>query len=103
MDGLAVKNRALTFFGNEQFVEAGIINDAHLHFALLLYGTTAMFAAMHLFNYPTITLVAVPMVLPQFWSGLMFAHTRVRLGLLASILNHIASNAIVLAVALLGG
>lgn len=73
------------------------------HFALLLYGITAMFAAMHLFNYPTIALVAVPMVLPQFWSGLMFAHTRVRLGLLASILNHIASNAIVLAVALLGG
>ncbi|MBF9151231.1 CPBP family glutamic-type intramembrane protease [Novosphingobium jiangmenense] len=73
------------------------------HFALLIYGTTAIFAAMHLFNYPTITLVAVPMVLPQFWSGLMFAHIRVRLGLLASILNHIASNAIVLAVALSWG
>lgn len=70
------------------------------HFALLLYGTTALFAVMHLFNYPTITLAAVPMVLPQFWSGLMFAHMRVRLGLLASMLNHIASNAIVLAVAL---
>ena len=27
---------------------------------------------MHLFNYPTIRLAAVPMVLPQFWSGLMF-------------------------------
>lgn len=73
------------------------------HFALLLYGTTAIFAAMHLFNYPVITLVAVPMVLPQFWSGLMFAHMRVRMGLLASILNHIASNAIVLSVALSWG
>lgn len=73
------------------------------HFALLFYGTTAIFAAMHLFNYPTITLVAVPMVLPQFWSGVMFAQMRVRLGLLASILNHIASNAIVLSVALASG
>lgn len=73
------------------------------HFPLLVYGTTAIFAAMHLFNYATITLVAVPMVLPQFWSGLMFAHMRVRLGLLASILNHIASNAIVLSVALASG
>jgi hypothetical protein len=73
------------------------------HFALLVYGTTAIFAAMHLFNYPAITLVAVPMVLPQFWSGLMFAHMRVRVGLLGSILNHIASNAIVLAVALSWG
>lgn len=70
------------------------------HFALLVYGTTALFAAMHLANYASVTLAAVPMVLPQFWSGLMFAHMRVRLGLLASILNHIASNAIVLAVAL---
>lgn len=73
------------------------------HFSLLLYGTTAIFAAMHLFNYATITLVAVPMVLPQFWSGVMFAHMRVRLGLPASILNHIASNAIVLSVALASG
>ncbi|MGV3513313.1 MAG: type II CAAX prenyl endopeptidase Rce1 family protein [Novosphingobium sp.] len=73
------------------------------HFGLLLYGTTALFAAMHLANYAVITLAAVPMVLPQFWSGLMFAHMRVRLGLLASTLNHIASNAIVLAVALAAG
>lgn len=72
-------------------------------FPALFYGTTAVFAAMHLFNYPSITLLAVPMVLPQFWAGLMFGHMRVRIGLAGSILNHIASNAIVLSVALLGG
>lgn len=72
-------------------------------FPALFYGTTAIFAAMHLFNYPSISLLAVPMVLPQFWSGLMFGHMRVRIGLAGSILNHIASNAIMLTVALLSG
>lgn len=72
-------------------------------FPALFYGTTAIFAAMHLFNYPSISLLAVPMVLPQFWSGLMFGHMRVRTGLAGSILNHIASNALMLTVALLGG
>lgn len=72
-------------------------------FPALFYGTTTIFAAMHLLNYPTISLLAVPMVLPQFWSGLMFGHMRVRIGLAGSILNHIASNALMLTAALLGG
>lgn len=72
-------------------------------FPALFYCTTAIFAAMHLFNYPTITLVAVPMVLPQLWSGVMFGYMRVRIGLAGSILNHIASNAIMLTAALLAG
>ena len=37
----------------------------------------------------------------DFWSGLMFGHMRVRTGLAGSILNHIASNALMLTVALL--
>lgn len=72
-------------------------------FPALFYLTTAVFAAMHLFNYPSISLLAVPMVLPQFWSGVMFGHMRVRIGLAGSILNHIASNTIMLTAALLGG
>lgn len=72
-------------------------------FPALFYGTTAIFAALHLFNYPAISLVAVPMVLPQFWSGLMFGHMRVKLGLQAGILNHIVSNAVMLGAALITG
>ncbi|MFY7836532.1 MAG: type II CAAX prenyl endopeptidase Rce1 family protein [Novosphingobium sp.] len=69
-------------------------------FPWLFYGGTMAFALMHVFNYPQVTWVVVPMVLPQFWTGLMLAHMRVRLGLLAAILNHIASNAIMLTAAL---
>lgn len=69
-------------------------------FPWLFYGGTTLFALMHVYNYPQVTWVVVPMVLPQFWTGLMLAHMRVRLGLLAAILNHIASNAIMLTAAL---
>lgn len=72
-------------------------------FPWLFYGGTIVFALMHVFNYPQVTLVVLPMVLPQFWTGLMLAHMRVRLGLLAAILNHIASNAIMLTAALASG
>ncbi|NLR69849.1 CPBP family intramembrane metalloprotease [Novosphingobium sp. ERN07] len=69
-------------------------------FPWLFYGGTIIFALMHVFNYPQVTLVVLPMVLPQFWTGLMLAHMRVRLGLFAAILNHIVSNAIMLTMAL---
>lgn len=70
-------------------------------FPWLFYGGTMVFALMHVFNYPQVTWVVLPMVLPQFWTGLMLAHMRVRLGLPAAILNHIASNAVMLTAALL--
>jgi hypothetical protein len=72
-------------------------------FPAVFYGTTAIFAAMHLANYPSFSLLAVPMVLPQFWSGMMFGYVRVRIGLAGSTLTHIASNAIMLTAALAGG
>lgn len=72
-------------------------------FPALFYATTVIFAALHLFNYPAITLAAVPMALPQFWSGLMFGHMRVRVGMVGAILNHIVSNAVMLGAALVTG
>lgn len=59
------------------------------------------FSLAHLSNYPRITLALVPMVLPQFWAGLVFAHVRLRHGLAGSMLVHAIGNATALAVALL--
>lgn len=72
-------------------------------FPALFYGVTVLFAALHVFNYPQVSPVVLPMVLPQLWSGLMLGYIRVRLGLLASILAHVASNAVMLAAALVTG
>lgn len=71
-------------------------------FPAIFYGTVLLFAAMHLANYPNISLLAVPLVLPQAWSGLMFGYIRQRVGLLGAILTHVASNAVMLSLALLG-
>lgn len=70
-------------------------------FPVLFYAGVLVFAATHLFNYPQFSLLAIPMILPQAWSGLMFAYTRLRIGLFAGIVMHIASNAVMLALALL--
>lgn len=72
-------------------------------FPAMFHGVTALFALMHVFNYPALTLAVLPMVLPQLWSGLMLGYIRVRQGLLASILAHIASNAAMLTAALATG
>ncbi|MCX7285867.1 MAG: CPBP family glutamic-type intramembrane protease [Novosphingobium sp.] len=72
-------------------------------FPALFHGMTVLFALLHVFNYPQVSAVVLPMVLPQLWSGLMLGYIRVRLGLLASILAHVASNAVMLAAALATG
>lgn len=71
-------------------------------FPAIFYGTVLIFAAMHLANYPSVSLLAVPMVLPQAWSGTMFGYIRQRIGLVAAMGTHIASNAIMLSLALIG-
>lgn len=72
-------------------------------FPVMFYLVTALFALMHVFNYPQVSAVVLPMVLPQFWSGLMLGYIRVRQGLLAAILAHVASNAVMLTAALAAG
>lgn len=71
-------------------------------FPAIFYGTVLIFAAMHLANYPNISLLMVPLVLPQAWSGVMFGYIRQRIGLVAAMLTHIASNAVMLSLALVG-
>jgi membrane protease YdiL (CAAX protease family) len=62
-------------------------------FPAIFYLTAALFALIHLSNYPQASLLAVPLVLPQLWAGLMLGYVRQRLGLLAAIASHVTANA----------
>lgn len=70
-------------------------------FRPIFYLGVAAFALPHLFNYPQISLLALPMVLPQAWAGLTLGYLRQRIGLIAAILAHAASNGLALGVAML--
>lgn len=72
-------------------------------FPAIFYLVVAGFALSHLSNYSNISLLLVPLVLPQAWIALMLGYTRMRLGLVHSMLMHMTSNGAVLLVgALLG-
>ncbi|MGB7654671.1 MAG: CPBP family glutamic-type intramembrane protease [Novosphingobium sp.] len=70
-------------------------------FPFIFYAMAALFALVHLANYDRITLAAVPLVLPQFWAGLLLGYVRQRIGLLGSIAAHALSNLITIGLALL--
>jgi membrane protease YdiL (CAAX protease family) len=70
-------------------------------FPFIFYAMAALFALVHLANYDRITLAAVPLVLPQFWAGLLLGYVRQRIGLLGSIAAHASSNLITIGLALL--
>ncbi|MDE8650753.1 CPBP family glutamic-type intramembrane protease [Novosphingobium album (ex Liu et al. 2023)] len=69
-------------------------------YPVVFYAAVAVFAALHLMNYPRAALIGLPMVLPQLWGALLLGFMRMRIGLPASILGHAAANATVLAVAM---
>jgi len=70
-------------------------------FGLWFYVSVAVFALLHMANYPRASWALVPMVIPQLWAGLVFGYLRMRQGLIASILAHAVGNAAALAAALL--
>jgi membrane protease YdiL (CAAX protease family) len=70
-------------------------------FPLVYYTMAALFALVHLANYGEFSLIAVPLVLPQLWAGLMLGYLRQRIGLPASIAAHATSNLLVVGLALL--
>jgi membrane protease YdiL (CAAX protease family) len=72
-------------------------------YPLVFYGVALVFAGVHLLNYAQFSLLAIPLVLPQLWAGLTLAFVRMRLGLVASIAVHMASNGAALALASLAG
>ena len=72
-------------------------------FPWLFHINAIAFAALHLANYPKFTLAALPLVLPQFWTGQMLGFIRLRIGLGAAILTHVVSNALALSLAMVAG
>lgn len=62
-----------------------------------------LFAGVHLTNYPTTSLLSLPMVLPQLWAAVLLGFTRQRIGLPASILQHALANAASMALVMAGG
>lgn len=72
-------------------------------FAAIFYVTAALFAVIHLTNYPGATLLSLPLVMPQAWAALVLGFVRQRIGLVGSILAHASANALSLLVAVLMG
>lgn len=70
-------------------------------FPALFYLVAIAFSLVHVVNYPTLSWLLLPMVLPQLWAGLVLGFIRMRIGLLASILAHATSNAAALSLAML--
>lgn len=70
-------------------------------FPVIFYLGAAGFALVHMANYPSFSMLALPLVLPQFWAGLVLGFIRMRIGLVAAMLAHALSNSAALTVALL--
>ncbi len=70
-------------------------------FPALFYLSVAAFSLSHVANYSEFSAIALPMVLPQLWAGLMLGFVRMRIGLLAAMLVHAISNGCALTLAML--
>ena len=70
-------------------------------YPVIFYLVAGGFALAHLGNYPAMSLVAVPMILPQLWAALVLGFMRMRFGLFASILAHGLSNGAAVGLSLL--
>lgn len=69
----------------------------------IFYAAAALFALVHLGNYGMVSLIAVPLVLPQLWAGLVLGYLRQQVGLIGSIAAHAVSNLCVVGLALAFG
>lgn len=69
----------------------------------IFWAVALVFAGVHLMNYPTASLLSLPMVMPQLWAALLLGFTRQRIGLPAAMLQHATANAAAMALVQLGG
>lgn len=72
-------------------------------FPVIFYAVVALFAVVHFVNYPSATLLGLPLLLPQLWGALVLGYVRQRIGLIGAILDHAVANAVVLGMAMLSG
>lgn len=71
-------------------------------FPVLVWLSILVFGLSHLSNYPRFSWALLPMVLPQIWAGMTLSYTRMRIGILGSMLIHGIANGISVSVVLLG-
>lgn len=72
-------------------------------FPAIFWAGVLIFGSSHLLNFASPGLTSLPLVLPQIWSGMTLAFTRLRVGLAGAIIAHAVSNAIVVTFAMSGG
>ena len=72
-------------------------------FPSIFYAVVALFAVVHFVNYPSASLLGLPLLLPQLWGALVLGYIRQRIGLIGAIIDHAVANAVVLAIAMMGG
>ncbi|EQB19368.1 CPBP family glutamic-type intramembrane protease [Novosphingobium lindaniclasticum] len=72
-------------------------------FPVVFWLAALLFAGVHLTNYPSVSALSLPLVLPQLWAGLLLGFTRQRIGLPAAMLQHAGANAATLLLVHLGG
>ncbi|WP_421852189.1 type II CAAX prenyl endopeptidase Rce1 family protein [Novosphingobium sp.] len=80
----------------------GVLPGFERAFPVLVWLSIAVFGLSHLSNYPKFSLALLPMVLPQIWAGMTLSYTRMRIGIVGSMLIHAAANGISVSLALLG-
>ena len=72
-------------------------------FPAIFYLSAAAFSLVHIANYPHFSALALPLILPQLWGGLVCGFLRMRIGLPASFIAHAAANSVALTLAMLAG
>lgn len=91
---LSVAILVATLMGFEENIERVVAR----HFGAFFYGSTGLFALMHITNFiplNTQTLLLAPvLVMPQFIVGTMLGYIRVRYGIGYAILLHVLVNAV---------
>ena len=91
--GLSVSLLVISLMGYDEDIERAVAR----RFGWVFYGSTLLFALVHVTNYTPLTtqtfLLAPLLVLPQFVGGTMLGYIRIRYGIGFSILYHAAFNA----------
>lgn len=70
-------------------------------FPAIFYLSAAAFSLVHIANYPHFSALALPLIVPQLWGGLVCGFLRMRIGLPASFIAHAAANSVALTLAML--
>ncbi len=84
------------------FRRRGAIRFFQRHFAWFYWGSVLAFAGIHLSNFASAGIAALPLVLPQFMLAVILGYLRVNYGLWSSMLTHALHNTVFISLVLAG-